>query len=396
MLTRQEVLRAVAKEKPYKLSDGNGLSLLVMPSGSKLWRFRYHFHNVEKMLSLGSYPEVGLDEAREKRDDARKILRGGNDPAAQRQEEKVKTATAGLFADAAAEYLSKLEAESAAEATMEKNRWLLLDLASPLGKRPLREITAAEILGVLKGIEKSGRRDTARRLRGVIGSVFRHAIANLKVENDPTFALRGSLLKPVVKHRPAITDEVQFGRLMASIEAYDGWPTLRAALQVLALTMTRPVELRLMKRNEIIWPKAVWRVPAERMKMRREFDVPLSKQALEALRGVWELSEGGELVFPSIRSKSKSLSENALNSALRRMGYTQDEMTAHGFRASASTILHERGFEHAVIEVCLAHEEDDETSRAYNRAKYWPQRVALMQSWADLLDGFKTKKAGSA
>jgi integrase len=173
---------------------------------------------------------------------------------------------------------------------------------------------------ILKRIEKTGRRETARRLRGAIGTVFRYGITTLRATNDPTFALRGALLKPVVQHRPAITDEARLGGLMVSIDEYDGWPTVRAALQLIALTMTRPAEVRLMRRSEIIWPKATWRIPAERMKMRVPHDVPLSKQALAILRDIWPLSEAHQLVLPSIRSPLKPLSENAMNSALRRMG----------------------------------------------------------------------------
>ena len=282
-----------------------------------------------------------------------------------------------------------MKENGAAESTLNKVRWLLLDLAAPLIKRPIAEITPAEILLILKRYEKSGRRETARRLRGVIGKVFRIAVATLRAPTDPTYALQGALLAPVVHHRPAITDERQLGGLMASIDEYDGWPTLKTALLFLALTMARPGEVRYLRRSEIIWPKSTWRIPAERMKMRRPHDIPLSRQALAVLRDIWDASENDALVFPSIRSTRKPLSENAMNSALRRMGYTKHEMCAHGFRSSASTILNERGYDPDVIEVALAHQDEDETRAAYNRARYWPQRVTLLQDWADLLDEFK-------
>ncbi|AMN44736.1 tyrosine-type recombinase/integrase [Rhodoplanes sp. Z2-YC6860] len=394
MLTQAEVLRAAPKERQYKLSDGNGLALLVMPNGSKLWRFRYHFHNVEKMLSLGSYPEVSLVDAREKRDDARKVLRSGNDPAVARATEKESEAVAAVntFEVMANEYLALLEEQNSAEATMDKNKWLLLDLASPLHRTPITKVTSADILQVLRAVEKSGRRETARRLRGVIGSVFRYSIVNLKAETDPTYALRGSLRKYKHKSRPAIIDEEELGGLLVCIDEYDGWPTLRAALLFASLTMVRPVEVRLMRRSEVNWPKATWKIPGERMKMRRDFEVPLSKQALNVLRSVWDLSDGDGYVFHSIRSRERPLSENALNSALRRMGYTKDEMTAHGFKSSASTILNERQFNHDVIELCLAHEEEDDERRIYNRARHKKARTELMQIWADLLDDFRQLK----
>jgi integrase len=383
-LTQFAITKAIAKEKPLKLADGGGLHLLVRPGGSKLWRFRYRFAGREKMLSFGSFPEVTLADARSKREEARKLIAEGIDPSVRRKLDKIASATAAknTFGAVAAEHLANLEANGAAERTLTKNRWLLEDLAAPLASRPIAEIVPAEILDILKRVEKSGRRETARRLRGALGSIFRYAIVTLRASNDPTFALRGALLKPNLKHRAAITDERALGGLMLSIDEYDGWPTLRAALLLLG-------DVRRMHRSEVDLDKAIWRIPAERMKMRRPHDVPLSKQAVALLQDVWPLSEGGSLVFPSIRSRKKPLSDNAMNSALRRMGYSQDEMTAHGFRATASTILNERGFNPDVIEAALAHQDEDETRRAYNRATYWPERVKLLQEWANLLDEFR-------
>jgi integrase len=263
---------------------------------------------------------------------------------------------------------------------------MLLDLASPLSKRPIAEIAAAEILIILKKYEKAGLRETARRLRGVIGAVFRLAVATLRASADPTFALRGAIASPISSHRAAITDERQLGALMRAIDECEAWPTLKTAVKFLALTMMRPGEVRHMRRDEVIWPSATWRIPAERMKMRRPHDVPLSRQALGVLRDVWPLTEGDNLVFPSIRSIRRPLSENAFNSLLRRLGYGKDEMCAHGFRSSASTILNERGYDSRVIEVALAHQDENKVRRAYNRAQYWPERVKLLQDWADLLD----------
>jgi|HubBroStandDraft_6_1064221.scaffolds.fasta_scaffold209715_2 integrase len=395
MLTLFAIDGARPKAKPYKLSDGSGLHLLVEPNGSKLWRFRYQFDRKEKMMSLGSFPEVSLATARTKRDEARKLVAAGTDPSLQKQLAKIVASleAKNTFGAVAEDYLKELQEKGSAASTMSKNRWLLQELAAPLMKRPITKITSAEILAILKRVEKTGRRETARRLRGAIGTVFRFAIANLKAENDPTFALRGSLLTPQVQHRAAITDERQLGALMVSIDEYDGWPTVRAALQLIALTMTRPVEIRLMRRSEINWPKATWQIPAERMKMRRPHDVPLSKQTLAVLRDIWDLSHGDGLVLPSVRSVVKPLSENAMNSALRRVGYTKDQMCPHGFRSSASTILNERGYDNDVIETALAHQDEDEVRRAYNRAKYWPQRVRLLQDWADLLDEFRKLSA---
>jgi integrase len=230
-------------------------------------------------------------------------------------------AAQNTFGSIAAEYLANLEAQKAAQTTLEKNRWLLQDLAAPLSDRPISEITPTEVLEVLKRIEKSGRRETARRLRGTIGCVFRYAVVTLRATSDPTAALRGALLRPIINHRPAITDERQLGSLMISIDEYDGWVTIRAAMQLLALTMTRPGDVRFMRRSEIDFEGARWRIPADRMKMRRPHDVPLSRQALEVIRGIWPLSDNGDLVLPAVRSLKKPPSENAMNSALRRMGF---------------------------------------------------------------------------
>lgn len=390
-LSHFAITKAKPQDKSFKLADGAGLYLLIEPSGSKLWRFRYRFAGRENMLTFGPFPAVSLGDAREKRDQARKLLASGVDPSERRKQEKREAAlkSANTFGAIADEVLSNKEEREAAPSTIDKNRWLLKDLAAPLADRPIQEITAAEILELLKRIEKSGRRETARRLRGAIGSVFRYAIVTLRATNDPTLALQGALLAPKVNHRAAITDEKKFGSLLRAIDEYDGWPTLKAALQFTALTFARPGEVRGARRSEFDLDNAVWRIAPERMKMRRSHEVPLSKQSIFVLQEIWSLSEYGELVFPSIRSNRRPLSENAFNAALRRMGYEPDEMCAHGFRSSASTILNERGYDPDVIEAALGHQDEDEIRRAYNRAKYWPERVKLMQDWAELLDKLK-------
>ena len=391
MLSAVKIDSAKPHDKEYMLSDGQGLHLLVMPNGSKLWRLRYRFGGKQNGMSLGAYPEISLASARAKRDDARKLVAEGINPLDQKRQDKLVAEVAGrnTFGAIAEEYLQKLEEGGAAEATMSKNRWLLVELASPLSKRPVSEVTSAEILVLLQKYEKAGMRETAKRLRGVIGAVFRLAIATLRATTDPTYALRGAIAAPVVKHRPAITDERQLGVLMAEIDGYTGWPTLKAAIKFLALTMSRPVEVRFMRRNEVVWPAALWRIPAERMKMRRPHEVPLSKQALEVLRQVWPLTTDDNLVFPSIRSLRRRLSENAFNSVLRRLGYGADEHCAHGFRSSASTILNERGYDERVIEAALAHEDENKVRRAYNRSLYLEERKKLLQDWANLLDEFR-------
>lgn len=388
------VRSAKPKEKPYKLSDGGGLHVLVQPNGGKLWRLKYRINGREKLISFGPYPATALADARRKRDQAKSLLVNGADPSVQRKNDKVAAAIAAnnTFGALVTELLATKESNEAASSTLSKNRWLLENLAAPLTHRPIAEITAAEILDLLKRVEKSGRRETARRLRGLIGSVFRLAVVTLRAPTDPTFALRGALSAPKVTPRAAITEERELGRLMLSIDEYDGWPTLTAALKFTALTCARPGEVRGARRKEFEIDKGVWHVPPERTKMRRQHDVPLSRQAVAVLKDIWDQSAHGELVFPSIRSNRKPLSENAMNSALRRMGYTKEQMTAHGFRSAGSTILNERGFDPDVIEAMLGHKDENEVRRAYNRATYWKKRVELMQAWADMLDKFRRMK----
>lgn len=353
-LSEFKISKAKSRNKPYKLADGGGLFLLVKPNGSKLWQQKYRHLGKERLLSHGQYPDVTLAQARQKLHDARALLAEGNDPA-----------------------------------TMKKKCWFLLDLASPLHNRPINEITSAELLYLLKSIEKSGRRETAKKMRGAISAVFRLAIVTLRAENDPTLPLRDALIPPKVVGRAAITDEKKFGALLRDMEAYTGWRIVIDALKFQILTMTRPGEVRGAKKQEIGLEKRTWSIPAERMKMRREHVIPLSDQALEIVKGNWPEIEGVELLFPSLISNRKWLSDNAFNSALRRMGYQKEEVTAHGFRVTASTILNTRGYEPDVIEAALAHQDKNVIRRTYNRASYWDQRAKLMQDWAELVDGFR-------
>jgi integrase len=329
--------------------------------------------------------------ARRKRDEAKALLASGMDPSLQKKLDKIKAATSArnTFGAVADEYLSNQETNDAAETTLTKTRWLLKDLAAPLADRPIADITPAEILDLLLRVEKSGRRETARRLRGAIGRVFRLAVVTLRAQSDPTFALRGALQRPKVTHRAAITDENEFGALMRAVDGYAGSPVIAAALKFMALTCVRPGEVRGAVREEINFENKTWRIPAARTKMRRPHDVPLARQALAVLRDIWKYSEHGGIIFPSVQSNRKPLSENAFNFALRSMGFAKEEMSAHGFRSSASTILNARGFDPDVIEAVLGHQDENAVRRAYNRATYWPERVQLMQTWADLLDEFR-------
>ena len=390
-LSEFKISKAKSREKPYKLTDGGGLFLLVKPNGSKLWQQKYRHLGKERLLSHGKYPDVTLAQARQKLHDARALLAEGKDPATKKKLDRITAETQArtTFKLVAEEYLENSAERGLADSTMKKKRWFLLDLASPLHNRPINEITSAELLYLLKSIEKSGRRETAKKMRGAISAVFRLAIVTLRAENDPAFALRGALVPPKSVGRAAITDEKQFGMLLRDLEEYTGWRILIDALKFQILTMTRPGEVRGAKKQEIDLEKRTWTIPAERMKMRREHVIPLSDQALEIVEENWPRIEGVELLFPSLISNQKWLSNNAFNSALRRMGYERKEVSAHGFRVTASTILNTRGYEPDVIEAALAHQDKNVIRRTYNRSTYWEQRVKLMQDWADLVDEFR-------
>ncbi len=393
-LTNVEIQNAKGRAKPYKLSDGGWLYLVVNPSGSKLWRMAYRFDGKEKTLSLGAYPQLALKDARSKRDEAKALLSSGTDPSEQRKQDKLtRAATAAtIFKGLAAEYQDKLKREGRAPATLNKLEWLISLVLPKLGERPINLISTAEILAALKPVEIRGNLETAQRLRATVGAVMRYAIATGRADNDPTAALKGALVAPKAKHRAAITDPVALGAFLRAVDAFDGQPETVAALKLLPLVFTRPGELRLAEWREFDLEKAVWTIPAARTKIRREHQVPLPRQALDILTQLKEITGGGRLVFPGIRSKERPISENTLNASMRRMGFKQDEVSAHGFRATASTLLNESGkFSADAIERALAHQDPDPVRRAYARGAYWAERVEMAQWWADYLD---TLKAG--
>jgi integrase len=380
------------KDRPFKLADGNGLYLFVTTTGTRLWRLKYRFAGKEKSLSIGAYPAVTIKMAREGRETAKAMLAAGVDPSQAKQVSRLREREATLhsFQAIAREYLGKLTREGRAKRTMAKLHWLLGFAFDAIGPRPIREISAADVLEVLRKVEARGHHETAKRLRSSIGAVFRYAIATARADNDPTFALKGALTRPVVKPRPAITEERALGGILRAIDGFNGQPTTCVALKLLILLAPRPGELRQARWSEFNLETTVWTIPAARMKMRREHRVPLPRQAITLLRELHALTGGGELVFPSIRSISRPMSENTLNAALRRMGYAGDEVVSHGFRATFSTIANEFGkWNPDAIERQLAHVENNSVRRAYNRAEFWDERVAMAQWWADLLDQLK-------
>lgn len=394
-LTDIAVRSAKPGEKLAKLSDGAGLQLWIYPDGAKRWRLAYRFGNKQKVLALGVYPRLGLKQAREMREEAKKLLAAGSDPSAVRQvdrtdDSEVHVPTEGLFCTIAAELVEKKRREERSPATLEKTAWLLKFAEPELGPKPIKDITGPDILNVLKGLEARGRLESARRLRSVIGEVFRYAVATNRAAHDPTVALRGAISAPKVTHRAAITDPADFGRLLRAIDGYNGSPEVRIGLQLLALTFVRPGELRFSKWLEFDLQKCVWTVPAERMKMRRSHKVPLAPQAIELLHQLRLLNNYSDLLFPSARDARRPLSENTFNAAIRRLDFRKEEMSAHGFRAAASSILNESGqWNPDAIEAQLAHVEGNSVRRAYARAEYWDERVKMMNWWADRLDAMR-------
>lgn len=388
-LTDIVIRNAKPTDKPFKLSDANGLYLLVNPTGSRLWRLKYRFLGKEKVLALGAYPTVTLAKAREARDAARILLNENVDPSEHKRDVRRETAlvAANTFDILADEHLEKLRREGKAKSTIGKVEWLLGLARKDLGKRPISDIRAPDVLMVLQKIEAKGHHETAVRLRATIGAVFRFAIATARADLDPTQALHGALVRPQVKHRAAVTDAKNLGALLRAIDDFDGQPTTKAALRLLAILFPRPGELRMAEWSEFDLEKAVWTIPAARAKMRREHRMPLPRQAVVELEALRTITGNGRLVFPCVRTVLRPISENTLNAALRRLGYSKDEATSHGFRATASTLLNESGkWNPDAIERQLAHVEKNAVRRAYARGEHWDERVKMMQWWANHLD----------
>ena len=388
MLSALKIKSAAPRAKPYKLFDGGGLYLLVNPNGSKLWRLKYRYLGKEKVLAFGAYPDLSLAKARKEREAAREVIADGEDPGAVRKAERERRLHERdrTFARLAEEYLKKQEREGRAQSTLKKNRWVLDMACSDLGALPVTAIKAPDILKSLRKVEARGTFETARRLKVVVGSVMRFGIAQGWIDADPTPALRGALTRPVQKSHAAITEPKAFGALLRAIDDFGGQATTRIGLQLLALLYPRPGELRHARWNEFDFQKNVWTIPAERTKMRRPHRVPLPSAAVERLDALREITGFGDLLLPSIRSTKKPLSDATFNAALRRMGFVKDEMTAHGFRATFSTIANESGLWNPdAIERALAHAEGNAIRAAYSRSEYWEERVKMADWWAEHL-----------
>lgn len=389
MLTDIEIRALKPAAKPYKKGDEKGLFLLVQPTGTLIWRLKYRFFGIERNLSFGHYPQVSLKQARQKRDEARAMLAEGIDPIADKQQRALKAALAAAttFSVVADEYIEKMAREGKTPATIRKARWFRDLLHSSVGRRPIADVTPHELLDALKRVERRGHHETAQRLRAFAGRVFRYAIATLRSDRNPADVLRGALTVPRVKHHAAILDPLKVGELLRAIDGYSGRPETKLALKLLPHTFVRPGELRKAEWQEIDFDSAVWRIPGERMKMGQPHAVPLSRQSLLLLKELREIGNPGSYLFPAFHTTQRSMSENTLNVSLRRMGYDGNEMTSHGFRAIASTLLNESGHWHPdAIERALAHRDRDNVRAAYHRGSHWAERVRMAQWWSDYLD----------
>lgn len=406
-LSNTKIRNAKPKAAPYKLSDEKGLFLLVQPSGGLLWRMKYRVNGrdldgnpkrVEKKLSLGRYPDVSLKEARELRDEARRHLAKGRDPAEKKRRERVaaEIRAVNTFSAVANAYIEKNRCSGLAEATIAKREWFLRGVELRLGNQPIADITPAELLAAVRPFEQAQNYEKACRTLQFIGQVFRYAVANQIVASDPTRDLRGALIRPQPKHHAAILDPDGVGELLRALHGYSGQPLTRIALRLAPLVFVRPGELRQAEWSQVDLKASVWRIPACRMKMRSEHVEPLSRQSLELFRQAHELAGGGRYVFPSIRTGARPMSENTICAALRRLGYSGEEMTGHGFRSTASTLLNESGlWSPDAIERALSHKDRDLVRAAYHRGGHWNERVAMAQWWADYLDTLRQKDASA-
>lgn len=388
------------KTAPYKQTIEKGLFLLVQPSGAMLWRMKYRVDGcdaagmpkkLEKKMSLGTYPDVSLKEARNRRDEARRLLEQGIDPAEQKRRDihAAKIRASHTFTSVALAYITKNERDGLAANTITKRRWFVRLLQKALGNRPITEIQPFDILEAVRPFEAAKNDEKAHRTLQFVGSVYRYAIANQLAASDPTRDLRGALAKRKPKHHAAILEPKLIGDLLRAVDGYEGQgiPVTRIALQLSPHVFVRPGELRSAEWKEIDLEAAVWRIPAARMKGRQEHVVPLSRQVIALFRTAHIMTGSGRYIFPSIRTHLKPMSENTVNAALRRLGYSNDEMTAHGFRAMASTLLNESGkWSSDAIERALAHRDKDAVRAAYHRGTHWAERVEMAQWWSDYLD----------
>jgi integrase len=380
---------AKPKDKKYRLPDSNGLYLEVTPSGGKLWRMKYRFAGKEKLLSFGRFPDISLKDARQFKDEAKKLLANDIDPGEAKKALKQKQldSVKNNFEAVACEWISKNKNKWSASNTTRVTARLERLVIPYIGKKGISTISAPDLLSVIQRIEQTGTIYTAHKVLQNCGQVFRYAMATARTNTDPTTALKGALPPVKSSHHASITDPKKIGPLLRAIDGYDGNYTTQCALKLAPLVIVRPGELRHAEWREIDFNATEWRIPAKKMKMKAVHIVPLSKQAITILEELHAVTGTGRYIFPSVRSTSRPMSENTINAGLRRMGYTKEEMTGHGFRSMASTLLNEQGWHWDAIERQLAHAERNSIRAAYNYAEHMPERIRMMQHWADYLDG---------
>lgn len=390
-LSNLKVQAAKPKEKPYKLFDGDGLYLLVSEKGHKWWRFKYRFDGKEKVLAFGTYPEISLVDARERRNEARRQVANGIDPGAVKKAMKqAKTAETETFEVVAREWYAKFTPTWSTTHAVTMMARMERDLFPWMGARPIKEIKAPELLAVLRRVESRGALETAHRIRTIAGQVLRYAVATGRAERDCSGDLKGALPQPGEHHHAAITDPKEVAPLLRTIDGYEGHFVVKCALRLAPMFFVRPGELRNAEWAEMDLDERVWNIPAEKMKMKQAHIVPLSTQAVAILTELKHLTGASRYLFPSGRSFARPMSNNTVNAALRRMGYDKETMTGHGFRAMARTILDEvLQVRPDYIEHQLAHAVRDPNGRAYNRTAHLAGRREMMQLWADYLDGLK-------
>lgn len=389
MLTYIQINAAKPREKAWNLSDSQNLYLVIQPNGSKLWRFNYRFLDKQKKLHLGGWPTISLAEARVRRDEAKKKIAEGIDPALEKKRARIaaKYAAANTFQAVAEEWLVKCERDGLAPVTVDKIRWLLAKAYPLIGTIPIAQITPHEVLAVLRKIEATGAYESARRMRSVLSRVFRYGVATVRCDKDVAADLRGAIAVPKVKHFAAITRPSEVGALLRAIDGYTGHKVTVMAMRLSPHVLLRPGELRQAEWADIDFEEAIWFIPAERMKMRRPHRVPLSRQVIAMLKELHEHTHWWKYLFPCLGKPRKPMSENAVNQGLRKLGYTTDQMTAHGFRAMGATLLNEMGeWNPDAIERQLAHVDTNQVRRAYVRGEHWDERVVMMQRWSDYLD----------
>lgn len=399
-LTENRLRTLKPKDKSYKVADHRGLYIEVTPSGGKLWRFRYRIGNVEKKLAIGPYPEINLKQARNAADAARHSVAEGGDPAFEKRKKKIRDEflSAQTFEAVAREYIEQMMVKNGlAQATLVKANYFLEQLTPAIGNRPIHEIEPFEVLAPLKRLEATGKHETAKKCRSFAGRVFRYGVATTRCKSDPTAMLKGALVTPRAQHYAAILEPKELGGLLRAIDDYTGYLVTKYALQIAPHVFVRPGELRHAEWREIDLEDGVWKIPAGKMKARRPHAVPLSKQVVGYLTELATMLGTAGYVFPSARSGIRPMSENTLNAAFRRMGYSKEELTAHGLRATASTFLNESGLWNPdAIERALAHGDSNVVRGIYHRGKHWDERVRMAQWWSDYLDELRAGKKRQA